>query len=849
MNESMQMLTCNDNNDQAANAQQMVTTGEPINEPTCFQTSYTRIFSSIQSTLHNNLDAVLFAKYLYKHQWVEELPSVSSDLILKHRVNFCACLRADQDKESRMQQMYTASLFPGNVHTNFLLPAHTVQPGMPRTCDGCYRKGETSLTICPYYLAHLIVKTAHENNIEPDKLFARILGEQDRAFNLTTNPLPDNIELQYEQSIDSKTAYAAYLMLTGELVQEQSINEHSITYQYLPLDSLERRDNRMIDMIDFWKNTRRMSSTLGLIEGFFAKFSGSTPEFRFRPHEVAAYILWLSWKYQVPAVDIAYHIATHATYEHISLPEDYQINKWLQNINRLAVTKESKNELRAMIQYIVSRKFNAEAPLLPLNFTIATPDIDKAEEIIDIIENATWYCDYFRNHNHTDKKSISCATTSLNEMIDMYTQITPGTLIILKDVSALYEQSTDSNFATAKQERRQLLKLIEQNKQKILTIFVGSEQEIGILKSTYNNLQNITHRHIHMTEINSEEAYRLILQQLSSYMDIDEEGAQKLQHYVQTTYAQAARQGTAYVNETVENVVFNHYKNNIHAKPILSSNDIPYVVPPRSEQDILQTLNHFIGLENVKQEIYKIAQMVKWKIKTGKQHQNTMNMHMVFAGNAGTGKTSVAYLMAEMLHSLGFIRENKLVVCSAKDLIGEYTGQTAPKTAKMCEAAYNGVLFIDEAYHLTPNENSGNYVEECVVELIQQMENNRHRLIVIFAGYPEPMQHFIQHANPGLKSRISKTLVFQDYTTDELVVIFERMVQQEGLTLEDGTRERVIEVCNTAKVLQKNFGNARFVRNLFEHSLVQHAVAMSDVDANDANFMVLHKDCIVAPDK
>lgn len=844
MNESAPMSILNEEEKKQDTNPNTVT--EQQTSPKFLAVSYTPAFSATQNLLKNNLDAVLFAKYLYIHNFVGEEPSITSNLLLNHRVNFCACLRSDVNKNSRMHQMYTTNLFPGETYCTHSLSPDFVKSALPPCCEGCTRAGTSHLEICPYYLSHLIVKTAHENDIDPEKLFERILGTNDKKFDTTAYYLPENFELEYDTRIDSQTACAAYLMLTSQLVQAQTTTTDSITYQYLALDAVDKRDNCMIDMVNFWKNTGRATGQLQFVQNV-ARFTSPSSEFRLRPHEVAAYMLWLSHRYNISAIDIAYHIATHQTYENVPLRDDYQINKWLQEITRLAIKEESKNELRDIIHYVISRKLNQRVPLLPINLTIATPDLDKADEIVSILNNAVWHCDYFQNNKSISQHNISCAATPLDEIIKLYSQIVPGTIMVLKDIAALYEQNTDSDTTILKQKRRHLFKLIESTKTSAITIFIGTEQEISELKASYNKLQNIVHRHIHMTEINSDEAYRLIMQQLSNYMEVTEEVAKNLHHYVQLSYAQAAQRDTAYVNETVESIIFNHYKKNVHAETVLSPADIPYITPPRTEQDILQTLNNFIGLDNVKQEVYNIAQMVKWNIKAGKRHLNAMNMHMVFSGNAGTGKTSVAYLMAEMLHSLGFIRENKLVVCSAKDLIGEYRGQTAPKTAKMCEAAYNGVLFIDEAYQLNPCGDTGSYAEECVVELIQQMENNRHRLIVIFAGYPQEMKSFIQQANPGLKSRIAKTLTFDDYTTEELVQIFEKIVQQNGLLLDDKARERVFEICTTAKMMQHNFGNARFVRNLFETSFVQHAVAMSDVDANDSRFMILQKDCIVAP--
>jgi AAA+ superfamily predicted ATPase len=222
---------------------------------------------------------------------------------------------------------------------------------------------------------------------------------------------------------------------------------------------------------------------------------------------------------------------------------------------------------------------------------------------------------------------------------------------------------------------------------------------------------------------------------------------------------------------------------------------------------------------------------------------------MVFTGNPGTGKTTVARLTAEILHSIGFIQENKLVVCSAKDLIGEYVGQTAPQTAKKCEEAYNGVLFIDEAYQLNPytSNHADVFKEECIAELIQQMENNRDRLVVIFAGYTQEMEEFLNRANTGLRSRIGKIIDFPDYTVDELLDIFVKIVTKNGMELGEGAAAKAATIFERAIVDTSRFGNARYARNLYERSLMQHAAVTANLEGDDPALRILQSDEIVPP--
>ena len=195
---------------------------------------------------------------------------------------------------------------------------------------------------------------------------------------------------------------------------------------------------------------------------------------------------------------------------------------------------------------------------------------------------------------------------------------------------------------------------------------------------------------------------------------------------------------------------------------------------------------------------------------------------MVFLGNPGTGKTTVARIIAQILYNLKYIKQNKLIEVSSKDLVAEYVGQTAPKTMAVIEKAMGGVLFIDEAYSLASGAGQGSsYNEEAIATLIQAMENYRDNLVVIFAGYTKEMQAFL-NANSGIVSRIGYTLEFEDYKEDELLQIFINMMKKSGFELTEEASDETLKIIREYKDT-KNFGNARFVRNLYEKTIIKHA--------------------------
>lgn len=200
---------------------------------------------------------------------------------------------------------------------------------------------------------------------------------------------------------------------------------------------------------------------------------------------------------------------------------------------------------------------------------------------------------------------------------------------------------------------------------------------------------------------------------------------------------------------------------------------------------------------------------------------NNVNLHMVFLGNPGTGKTTVARMISSILYNLKYIKQDKLIEVSSKDLVAEYVGQTAVKTMNVIEKAMGGILFIDEAYALSDKNGENTYNGECIATLIKAMEDYRDQLVVIFAGYTKEMQDFLD-SNSGIISRIGYTLEFDDYTNDELIEIFKGMVKKSGFLLEEDAIPVLINLIDKNRNT-KNFGNARFIRNVFEKTVINHA--------------------------
>lgn len=267
-------------------------------------------------------------------------------------------------------------------------------------------------------------------------------------------------------------------------------------------------------------------------------------------------------------------------------------------------------------------------------------------------------------------------------------------------------------------------------------------------------------------------------------------------------------------------------------------------------QEVLDKLDReLIGLIPVKTRIRETAALLLVDRVRKQMHLSSMTptLHMCFTGNPGTGKTTVAMRMAEILHRLSYVREGHLVSVTRDDLVGQYIGHTAPKTKEVIKKAMGGVLFIDEAYYLYKPENERDYGQESIEILLQVMENNRDDLVVILAGYKDKMDRFF-HSNPGMRSRIAHHIDFPDYKPGELLAIAKLMLAEQNYRFSPESEKAFIAYIEK-RMQMEHFSNARSVRNALDRARLRQAnrlFASSNRKLTKVDLMTLEADDILA---
>ena len=496
------------------------------------------------------------------------------------------------------------------------------------------------------------------------------------------------------------------------------------------------------------------------------------------------------------------------TEEQIKETKDEFMLKAFEKLEKLYITEQSKNTLKKIIEYMRKYSEGIEKQYIPFNMCIYSNNKETMYSIVDIISDTVTFFSYIKRGTTIE---ISFYNIEKPEQIEeIYSK--KNSVVVLKDFEGLLakEKEFKDRFLHNMKEK------LEENQKDFLTILISKTPETIEQAMQSDMLEKYFEFKIESTNIDVQDVYQEVLGKLKESSKITDEASIKLLDYIAATYPKTNLSFPEYRDKLCNKILFSKDQE-------ITENDLPKYEQEKSMDEIFADLNNLVGLENIKQVLKDLVDLIELKNKTKDDLKiKDINLHMVFLGNPGTGKTTVARIIAEMLYNLKYIKQNKLIEVSSKDLVAEYVGQTAPKTMAVIERALGGVLFVDEAYSLASEEESGNsFNKEAIATLIQAMENYRDNLVVIFAGYTKEMQAFL-NANSGIVSRIGYTLDFKDYTSEELLKIFEGMVKKAGFSITKEACDEVVKVIDKYRNT-KNFGNARFARNLYEKTIIKHA--------------------------
>ena len=390
---------------------------------------------------------------------------------------------------------------------------------------------------------------------------------------------------------------------------------------------------------------------------------------------------------------------------------------------------------------------------------------------------------------------------------------------------------TEDKDPYGKEAMATLIKAMEDKKDELVVIFAGYKNEMKTFLDSNSGIASRIGYTFDFSDYSADELVEIFnLKMINMGFEIEASVNSKVKNICEYFTKRKDFGNGRFIDKLIQEIIIKHSNDDNAELKKITYQDIPEIEQltissnTYNNVDVKEQFDSIVGMNHLKEKIKEFTSYIKFVKDAQNMGINIpeQNMHMVFTGNPGTGKTTVARIVAHLLFDMGFIHENKLLEVERKDLIASYVGQTAPKTSEVIEKAMGGVLFIDEAYSLTQgNHSSNDYGSEAIATLIKAMEDHKGEFIVIFAGYKDEMKNFIE-SNPGIASRVGYTFDFPDYSSNELEEIFYRKVSALGFKFDDSVKERVHSVMQYFESVE-NIGNGRFVDKVVQNTLLKMA--------------------------
>ena len=401
-------------------------------------------------------------------------------------------------------------------------------------------------------------------------------------------------------------------------------------------------------------------------------------------------------------------------------------------------------------------------------------------------------------------------------------------------VDEAYSLKLSNNDQLGSEAIATLIKCMEDNKDELVVIFAGYTKEMQEFIHANSGIKSRIGYTIEFADYSEDELYEILKLKVNKIgFEIDKKIIPNIMEILKFGKHKRDFGNGRFVDNLLTSMLkkhsMNYKKENIF---IIGEQDIPSIDElmgetsgERNPEKIEELFDDIFGMDKIKEQVIQLGKYIKFQEELSKitaKRLPDMRLHMLFTGDAGTGKTTMARKITQMLYNLGIIRINKLIEVDRKDLVAEYIGQTAPKTQRVIEGALGGVLFIDEAYSLSPKDSLNDLGKEAIATLIKAMEDNRDDLVVIFAGYTKEMKDFV-NSNSGIASRIGYTFEFENYKDEELYKIFEIKCKKYDLIIKPDVKEKIMEVFKYFSSVE-NFGNGRFVDKMLQEILVKHSM-------------------------
>lgn len=700
-----------------------------------------------------------------------------------------------------------------DLRANWRFDLNRLNIDLANKCSYCNIK----LKHCPMKVLGYIKKCIRDEKLNEQAFFENLM-KVPKAFpenNKQEEEIAEKVLSLCQSAIDIK---GAEFLLDTDSIKIEKEEESKIYYKILDFEV--KNISFINNLYSFFVDNEGISKEFDIsdikINGEYSYMFDKSPE------ELAVYI-----KYLCDKSSVNYYRVFSKIYKKIGRFENVAklayYNEYLNRIDRtLDCSKPLQDELKEVLTYIKNYDRKIKLPYMKFDFLIYTKNTRVIDNTIAILNK---YC---RTYNYLSNKNIIYVDT------EMFIKRTKDNFDVIGQLDRLYNENdfivfTNVDKATNINEYRfntfltTIPKFYNRNMRSI-TIFTGEKLGLEKILEGQDKLKNDVFKHVIDVEaLSAEDIKRSVFEKLTRVGKISDDVKSKIEEYIDNQYRKGTVNEEHFISNICNDIIYNKFKkleenDNIENASVLESKQ------EVSQKECLEKLEKLSGLYEVKFRVKEIMKYLEYQKKIGEE--KNINVNMVFKGNSGTGKTTVSRIMAELLYSLGIINSNKIIEVTGKDLIGEHLGQTAPKTQRIIDSALDGVLVIDEAQTIMTSKGSADYPAEAIATLCNNMDKYKDRLVVIFAGYKKEMNNF-ENKNVGLASRIGFEIEFEDFTVDELLEIFENKLKEKGFEIEEKAIDKIKKHLQKAKIM-RNFGNARYVENLFEKLILAHSMNWTD---------------------